>query len=122
MNFIISRVAYCPHCKAEERPHDDDWVLLYGSRRKKFFYHQVNRHITFKQKGFTPHVFDIKSDSENGLFTVISFCSVVGCGVEIVRENEDGTYNWQTLRTSVHEMTLDEIRALKRFRDTGYEL
>lgn len=122
MNFIISRVAFCPYCKAEDRPHDDDWVLLYGSRRKKFFYHLVDHHIGWKEKGFTPHIFDIKSDAENGLFTVISFCGVIGCGVDITGENEDGTYNWEAKRQSIHQMTIEEIKALKKFRDTGYEL
>lgn len=124
MDIIISRVCFCTRCKEAQRPHADDWVMLYGFTHQRFFFKQPDHHIGGKLLGYTPHIFINKGfySQKSGIMKVVSFCGVIGCGVDILEYADNGEAKWQAINSTTIYMPHHEWSHLFNFRDTGYEL
>ena len=117
---MITRVHFCEHCYASQRPKSGTYFMVHGSKSHKNWLHYLDHEVHRKNLGFTPHLFSVIK-TEGDLVTIEYVCAIQGCGLEFTRNVKDG-YDIVILRRNTTVMTVEEFKALYRFKDTGYKL
>lgn len=108
---VYTRVAFCQKCYDEGRPKHDNEFIVYGGKRKKYFY----RTVKFRGKrGFVPTFF-AKDKVADGHVFFDKCCAMDGCGIVIKELNEMGI-KWEFIKDRIQssKMRIVDWNALTR--------
>jgi len=122
MKTTMTRVGFCPKCKALGAEVSDEFIA-YGQDSQ--LYKQV--YTLYKGvSGYTPHIYQFKSLVGDTVFYT-RVCSMIGCGADIIEKTVDNkpTYKmviYKNAWSGEMPMSLRDWEALEDFTDTGFEL
>jgi len=119
MEYFVTRVGFCSKCYEAKRPKSADEFLAYGFTCKRFLEMEAE-HMGLA--GFVPHIYKLFT-KDNKIF-MQSACAMKDCGVNYFIDKK-GAKRWTIFKESWSKpkvITVAEIRALNKFKDTGYKI
>lgn len=119
MSTVITRVGFCPACKAAHRPFRGEAFLVYGSYRGGYYVREATRAGI---EGYTPHLFILESVARNGTCTVSTVCAMHGCSVEYRFSKQDSKMMYGVIPDKWEriELSTGDYNALLMYRRDPY--
>lgn len=119
---VITRQMWCERCAKAGRPYRDLQFIVHGDTG--FHLRTVEKYVPQEVRGFTPHLVAPYKLLDDKTIAISRVCCIVGCGIEINRDQTDRNKIIFTYRrVSYDQLTLvDWNNLVTHGKDWGYKI